>query len=103
MAGRRRDCRGTGVIFEPGIHKHLAALWHKHDGKCFYTGKQMNLRGYHTGDPDVVTVDRVNPELGYVTGNVVLCRQIINRMKYNMNYQQFLAMCEEVLAKKREV
>ncbi|MEN6549922.1 MAG: hypothetical protein ABFE07_28095 [Armatimonadia bacterium] len=103
MAGRRRDCRKLKIVFEPGLHKHLATLWHQNEGKCFYTGRTMKLHGYHAGDPDAVTVDRIKPEKGYVTGNVVLCCQIVNRMKYKMNYEQLLAMCQEILSHRKEL
>ena len=79
------------------IGRYLLSLWEESEAKCYYTGKPMKLQGYHKNDPDAVTVDRKIPELGYVKGNIVLCRSIVNRMKQDMVYSDFIAMCREVI------
>lgn len=49
--------------------------------KCFYTGIELsNIEGA----ADQRTIDRVNPNKGYVSGNVVACCNGMNQMKAQM-------------------
>ena len=41
--------------------------------RCFFTGLPLSA--------DVITVDRVNNQLGYVKGNVVACHRDANQLK----------------------
>lgn len=49
--------------------------------KCFYTGIELSDV---EGAADQRTIDRVNPNKGYVSGNVVVCCAGMNRMKGQM-------------------
>ena len=49
--------------------------------KCFYTGIDISDV---EGAGDQRTIDRVNPNKGYVTGNVVACCKAMNQMKASM-------------------
>lgn len=46
--------------------------------KCFYTGIALSDV---EGAGDQRTIDRVNPNKGYVSGNVVACCKAMNQMK----------------------
>lgn len=50
--------------------------------KCRYTGKEMTKKraGKNMRATDV-TIDRINPNLGYVTGNVCACCNAANNIK----------------------
>ena len=46
--------------------------------KCFYTGIDLSEV---EGAADQRTIDRINPNKGYVSGNVVACCKAMNHMK----------------------
>lgn len=56
-----------------GEHKidasYLEELWKKQDGKCFYSGIQMNYDKHEWR----VSIERLDNDKGYIDGNVVLC------------------------------
>lgn len=76
----------------------LRELFEKQNGLCAYSGIPLkptttNFKEKGQADPDVMSVDKVVPELGYVKTNVVLCCSAINKLKGNSNpeeLQQFL-------------
>ena len=83
------------------LGRHLVNLWDKHNHKCYYTGREMSLVGYHTDD-NAVTVDRLIPEKGYVEGNVVLCCGIANRVKQDLSIDQLIRFCQEIITHNKE-
>ena len=76
----------------------MTGLWEEQEGYCYYTGRKMTISGYHKGVREAVTVDRKNPNRGYVKGNVVLCCSFINRMKQDFTVVELLAYCKEFIA-----
>lgn len=80
--------------------EELFELWKQQQGKCFYTGLDMNLLAFnpdrtspHTTFP---SVDRLVPEDGYVVSNVVWCLWAVNRMKSNLTKVEFVEFCQLV-------
>jgi hypothetical protein len=101
--GLARSSRNKGIPADPQavLKKHLMDLWEQQEGRCFYTGEPMSLTGYP--EQDAMTVDRVVPAQGYVKGNVVLCRSLVNRMKQDMEWDAFVAMCRVILKNDKRV
>jgi len=64
----------------------LENLYTEQCGKCFYSGLELSLC---TSDNFSLSIDRVNSNLGYETGNVVLCCKIINYMKLDLSEVEF--------------
>jgi hypothetical protein len=58
---------------EAGKHEieinYLKNLWIKQNGKCYYSNIPMNYNKYEWK----VSIERLNPKLGYIKDNVVLC------------------------------
>lgn len=50
--------------------------------RCYYTGVKLTLSA---GLPHSVTIDRVDSDKGYITGNVVACCGDFNNKKANIN------------------
>lgn len=70
----------------------LVAMFERQEGRCHYTGRPMTFaRG-----PDAVSLERLNPALGYVPGNVVLAQWRINNAKGDMTVAEFEEMCRDV-------
>jgi hypothetical protein len=58
---------------------------------CFYCNTP-NSNTYKNGDKilNYNGIDRINNEIGYIQSNVVACCSICNRMKMDMNVNDFL-------------
>jgi len=85
-----RERRKKGKNIEFNITKDfLRELWDKQNGKCFYTGIEMEAFsiGKHPNQP---SLDRRNSEKGYVKENVVLCCQSINFAKSCYTEEEFV-------------
>lgn len=75
----------------------LEDLYNRQQGKCFYTGLQMSLeKTSRHNNSMALSVDRVDPSLGYTRENVVLCLNCINAMKNNMDFSQFKAIADSL-------
>jgi len=53
---------------------------------CFYCG----------GSVDTIGLDRVDNDIGYIIDNVVSCCTRCNKMKKNMEYEEFIALCRTI-------
>lgn len=58
----------------------LNNLWIKQNGRCYYTGVELNST-WNKKHPQQVSVDRLNTKSGYTVENIVLCCQSINYAK----------------------
>lgn len=56
-------------------------LYKKQEGKCFYTGVDMELMGGIKNNPRAMSVDRVDSSRGYDLDNVVLTCYGLNCLK----------------------
>lgn len=92
----RRRCKLTGLEVAKDLNKILLRLWNEQDGKCVYTGKEMSPNGFHT-DLYAVTVDKIDPQKGYIDGNLVLCSRISNAMKQNLSLLELRELCSLIL------
>lgn len=67
---------------------YLVGLWNKQQGLCYYTGIPMNWNSAGI-ESDCFSLDKLNPKIGYMKGNVVFCRYVINTMKWNRSEEEF--------------
>lgn len=66
--------------------------------QCFYCGSlpsNVSKSGVYSGDYVYNGIDRINSELGYVSGNAVSCCAVCNRAKSDMALEDFLAWIEK--------
>jgi hypothetical protein len=83
----RRDKHG----FEHNIDlDYLRTLYHKQDGKCYYTGTELTFR---PNESATLSLDRVDSTRGYVKGNLVFCTWEVNSMKQDMSMDRFIELC----------
>ena len=73
--------------------KYLLEQFKAQNGCCYYSGEPL-LYGHRKGvqQPNSLSIDRKNPKLGYVVGNVVLCTHFINTMKGSCSVDEFKSM-----------
>lgn len=78
---------------------YLVNLYNEQKGLCYYTGKKM-LVGGRKGDGKqklYLSLDRVDPEKGYIKGNVVWCIYHINTMKSDLTKLEFIQLVLDIL------
>lgn len=65
-------------------------LWHKQNGKCYWLGIDMSLEDLEIkNSPFAVSVERLDNNLGYVHGNIVLASRFANRGRGAYNGEDF--------------
>jgi len=75
----------------------IKELFEIQKGLCYYTNKPMlqDIRDTVRND-DSLSIDRFDSSKGYIKGNIVLCRWIVNRMKNDIEFKQFLELVSDI-------
>ena len=83
--------------------KYLMELWSVQRGLCAVTGRPMTWgrvaredvksQGYGSA----VGIDRIDPKVGYVRGNLQLVCSQVNYMRGGLSEEDFTAWCEAVI------
>lgn len=64
------------------------AIWGRQNGVCFYTDVPLRCQVGLGKDPASFSVDKVEPLLGYVPGNVVFCCSRVNSVKFDVTLDE---------------
>lgn len=64
---------------------------------CYYTNDQLTLK---RNQQNTISLDRIDSKKGYIHGNVVICQQIVNKMKSNLSESDFLNFCRKIVDNK---
>lgn len=75
----------------------LVAIYEKQKGLCALSGREMT---YITGQgrvPTNISIDRINPDLGYIPGNIQLTCVQANKMKMELSQEDLLSWCQDIL------
>lgn len=64
----------------------ILSLWEGQKGLCFYLEEPLVLG---PGSRQTLSLDRVDSTLGYIKGNVALCGATINKMKLDLDVEEF--------------
>ena len=88
-AGRRKSKgRATAGTFDLS-YDYILSLWHQQQGRCFYSKLDLTTRRHSTWQ---CSLERLNVNMGYIEGNVVLCC-----CEFNNAYQWTLAKIYSIL------
>jgi len=71
-------------------------------GRCYYSGIKLNVvksDETRTHDPFKMSLDCVDPKLGYVKGNVVWCAYCVNALKLKMSKASMIDVCRAIVKK----
>lgn len=63
------------------------------NGKCYYSGRDLSPVA---GDENVMSIDRIDPAIGYTPQNIVVCCWRINKMKNDFPSNDFLSLCKDI-------
>jgi len=72
----------------------LVKQWYKQNGKCYYTGWEMQLNSESKALHP--TLERLDSNKDYVPDNVVICCRQANWAKCNYTIEEFINMCNAV-------
>ena len=92
-AKRRAEERGISFNLEKDF---LKKLWNDCNGICTMTGVSM-LQTSKVNDPLTMSLDRINPEKGYVKGNVRFVSRWYNVSRSNWGDSFTREMCQRVI------
>ena len=74
----------------------LYELYEKQNGKCYYTGIDIT-HNLGCSDYDSISVERLEPSMGYTKNNVVLAAFNINSLKGMMSENQFKLFLDRII------
>lgn len=80
----------------------LLDLLSKQNFRCAVTGLEMTMTTGQGQTPTNVSVDRINPNLGYVKGNVRLVCSRINTMRGAMSDTELAEWAQHVISGRQE-
>lgn len=76
--------------------EYLRQLWDECGGICQVTGINMKLSSYYN-DPNTMSLDRINPDKGYIKDNIRLVSVWYNLARGNWGDELTLEMCQRVV------
>ena len=88
----RNGARERNLDLEVDL-QDLSDLWLLQDRACALTGLPLVLL-------DSASLDRIDSDLGYITGNIQWVHKYINKMKNDLPEKLFLEMCTAVVKHK---
>lgn len=80
--------------------QNIYDLWKKQDGKCFYTGKPMEIR---SNCRNSVSVERLDSDKPHSLENIVLCTCEANCMKQDLDIYDFLDVATAIHSRKQVI
>ena len=66
------------------VKDHIWKLYQTQEGKCFYTDVLMRCQVGNGSSRESLSIDKVEPNLGYIAGNIVLFTRRANTIKSDM-------------------
>lgn len=82
----------------------IKELWDNQQGRCHWLGIKMSLEDLEIKDsPFAPSVERLNNDLGYVQGNVVLASRFANRGRGAYNGDDFQSRLNSLIRDRIEV
>ena len=81
---------------------HVKELWQKQDGRCALSGVFMT---WHAGEgrQDLnASIDRKDPNKGYIIGNVQLVTQRVNTIKHTLGEGELYWWCKNIVVNKED-
>ena len=77
---------------------YLTGLYHSQDGRCYYSGMEMELSPWGKGrTAKSMSIDRVDSNGGYTKDNIVLCCWAVNAGKSNLSEDEYIGVCRAVV------
>jgi hypothetical protein len=88
----REGASARGLTFNLSL-KDVHEMWEAQNGCCWYIGTKMTME---VGDPNKVSIDRLDSSKGYTRENTALCTKRINLMKRDMSVRDFMDIIQQL-------
>lgn len=72
------------------------AIWQEQGGRCYWLGVPLSFTVGRDRDPMRPSLDRLEPSLGYVPGNVVWATNFANRARGDLPADEFRALLQSL-------
>ncbi len=100
ITGFKCRAKELDVAFDLTVEE-LVQQWDQQAGICFYSGMPIAFDNISEAGKAphrmMASLDRMDPAQGYIVGNVVWCSYVMNRMKNDLTYDEFINMCNHVI------
>ena len=81
----------------------LLTLWDLQEGRCSLTNVVMTYAKDGSGRKEFnVSIDRIDPNSGYIPGNMQLVCARVNILKHNLPEEELYWWCKNIVTKKEE-
>lgn len=90
----KSNARARDLPFEIDI-RYLSKLYEDQGGKCALTGLPIEF-GKKVADKRTASIDRIDPNYGYILGNLQWVHKDINTIKWNLSQENFIKNCKLV-------
>jgi hypothetical protein len=101
VTNARTRASKKGLPFEL-TRDDVMAMFEEQDGRCYYSGLKLSVvkeDAFSTHDPLKMSLDCVDPSLGYVKDNVVWCAYCVNALKLKMSKESMIDVCRAIVKK----
>jgi len=92
ISTKRSRCVKSGVPFNIEAC-YLIRQWATQNGKCYYSGVDLE---FGTGSLRSAWMERIDPQLGYIEGNVVWASKAMNAAKNDASEDEFLELLSNI-------
>lgn len=79
----------------------LKELWDSQEGKCAISSIPMTYIMTEGRQHFNVSIDKINPNLGYTQNNIQLVCSAVNTMKYVLTMEELYMFCEAIIKNKK--
>ena len=76
--------------------EYVETLWDKQEGKCALSGVFLTWQAGEGRQDFNVSIDRKDPNKGYIIGNIQLVAQRVNIMKHTLGDSEFYWWCKNI-------
>jgi len=76
--------------------EYVETLWDKQEGKCALSGVFLTWQAGEGRQDFNVSIDRKDPNKGYIIGNIQLVAQRVNVMKHTLGDSEFYWWCKNI-------
>lgn len=99
ISNAKKRAKKRGVSFEID-RNYLIELYESQSGNCYYSGLPLHIikdGSAKVHDEYKMTLDCIDPKLGYIKGNVVWCCYCVNSFKLNLPKDEMIKVCISIL------
>ncbi|HIK67407.1 MAG TPA: hypothetical protein EYF95_05505 [Flavobacteriales bacterium] len=101
VANARSRASKRGIPFAL-TRDEVMKMFEDQGGRCYYSDIKLNVvksDASRTHDPFKMSLDCVDPTLGYVKDNVVWCAYCVNALKLKMSKKSMIDVCRAIVKK----